>query len=226
MDEHTTRATLKSLTLQQWEAVNEVMMRAAIGNRFDARVEERPGGGVSIGFAPRELEMLARVDAIREDYGLSAPAVLDVGCWQGHLMMELLQRGYEVWGADVAESMRAHLNGNMARLTPEDQKRFGGFYAGWIHRLAPSLGQFDIVVCEEVLEHVPESVLAQTCAALKHLTAGTLLASVPGLDDHWPPHLRLWDAEGLAAAFRGPGWEVKVGRMETANYFILEAHRL
>jgi 2-polyprenyl-6-hydroxyphenyl methylase/3-demethylubiquinone-9 3-methyltransferase len=96
----------------------------------------------------------ARLKYVIERCDLEGRAVLDVGCGGGILAESLAQEGARVTGIDIAEKVlevaRLHrLESGMAvdyeLLTVEDKARTGN-------------GDFDIVTCMEMLEHVPDPV--------------------------------------------------------------------
>jgi len=75
-------------------------------------------------------------------------AVLDVGCGDGYLCNELVRRGWHgVVGVDLARSRLDYVQSRFPsiRLAQTD-----------IHRLPFKDGQFDLVTCSEVLEHLED----------------------------------------------------------------------
>ncbi len=115
-----------------------------------------------------EFKPLHDINPLRANYidGRSAVAerkLLDVGCGGGILSESLAQRGAQVTGIDMGEAplqvaklhaLESGVEVNYQRSTAED---FAGQHAG----------QYDIVTCLEMLEHVPSPAsVIQACADL------------------------------------------------------------
>lgn len=93
-----------------------------------------------------------RLNFIDERVGLAAKRVLDVGCGGGILSESMAQRGAIVTGIDMGEAPLA-----VARLHQLES----AVDVEYMHTTAEALaqtqaGQFDVVTCLEMLEHVPE----------------------------------------------------------------------
>ena len=118
-----------------------------------------------------EFRPLHEINPLRVDYierqcgGLADRKILDIGCGGGILAEALAQRGARVTGIDMAEMSlevaRMHrvesgLDIDYQRVTAEE-------FA------ARNPGEFDIVTCLEMLEHVPDptSIVAAAARALK-----------------------------------------------------------
>lgn len=104
-----------------------------------------------------------RVDYIDQRAGLDGKRVLDVGCGGGILSEAMAARGAKVTGIDMGEAplsvarlhgLESHIEVDYLRITAEEFAE-------------QQAGQYDIVTCLEMLEHVPEpdSVIA-ACARL------------------------------------------------------------
>ena len=93
-----------------------------------------------------------RLNYIDERVGLAGKQVIDIGCGGGILSESMAQRGARVTGIDMGEaplsvarlhSMESGVEVNYRRITAEE--------------LAEEMpGQFDVVTCLEMLEHVPD----------------------------------------------------------------------
>ena len=104
--------------------------------------------------------------------------VLDLGCSSGLLSEELRRLGHHVVGVDVVQH-------------PAAEERTDEFYEADLDRgLPPTLtGQFDIILCADVLEHVrhPEALLDEV--ATLTTARSRLIASIPNFG-HWYPRGR------------------------------------
>ena len=211
------RAAMEELPLDSWATLNNVIFVLHRGNVFDEAFEVIPGGGIEYKFAPRYnifLEQFeqeaARIYAATDWEQLS---VLDVGCWQGTLVCTLLQRGYAVAGADICKEVGPVVNERVAMLKPEHTDAFDGFMSGWAHEMVPlfrGIDQFDMVTCQETLEHIPTAVLQQTCDAILGAARHAVLVTVPGWDDGWPLHLRVFTIADFERLFHADKNEMVV----------------
>ena len=104
-----------------------------------------------------------RLDYIDQRAGLAGKRVLDVGCGGGILAESMAQRGAQVMGIDMGEQplMVAELH----KLESGVEVEYRRVTAEHLAEEMP--GQFDVVTCMEMLEHVPDpaSVIA-ACAQL------------------------------------------------------------
>lgn len=105
-----------------------------------------------------------RVDWIREQAGtLQGRKVLDVGCGGGLLSEALATEGAEVTGIDLADEplQVARLHGRESGVHVQYENTSAETHAG------AHPAQYDLVVCMELLEHVPDPAsVVQACAAL------------------------------------------------------------
>lgn len=104
-----------------------------------------------------------RTNWIDERVGLAGKKVLDVGCGGGILAEAMAQRGAQVTGIDMGEAPLA-----VARLHAEQS----GVEVEYLQTPAEDIaaeraGQYDVVTCLEMLEHVPDPFsVIRACAAL------------------------------------------------------------
>lgn len=84
-----------------------------------------------------------------------ASSVLEVGCGEGYLSIGLAGRGYAVQGFDVDPGIVATANA-AAHAAGLDRP----FRVASVYDLAPGDAGIDLVVCCEVLEHLPDPALA------------------------------------------------------------------
>ena len=115
-----------------------------------------------------EFKPLHEINPLRLDYidargGLDGKAVLDVGCGGGILSESMAARGAIVTGIDMGraplEVARLHL------LETGQQVDYQQIAAEQL--AAERAGQFDVVTCMEMLEHVPDPAsVVRACAQL------------------------------------------------------------
>lgn len=104
-----------------------------------------------------------RLNYIDEKCGLAGKNVLDVGCGGGILAESMVAKGANVMGIDAAVAPL-----KVAELHLLESKLDIEYRQITAEQLAEThAGQFDIVTCLEMLEHVPDP--AQTIAACKTL---------------------------------------------------------
>jgi SAM-dependent methyltransferase len=124
---------------------------------------------------------------------LNPSSVLDAGCAIGMLVEALRGRGVDAYGIDVSDWA-------MANLAPGA--------VGHCRKASlaePIQGQYDLVTCIEVIEHIPEpdasSALENMCAATDRI----LLSSSP-FDYAEPTHVNVRSAEDWAVSLARRGF--------------------
>lgn len=118
-----------------------------------------------------EFKPLHEINPLRVDYierqadGFSDKRVVDIGCGGGILAEAMAQRGAQVTGIDMAEqSLKvARLHLHESQLNIDYQLSTAEAFA------EDNAGQFDIVTCLEMLEHVPhpEAIIDAAARLLK-----------------------------------------------------------
>jgi 2-polyprenyl-6-hydroxyphenyl methylase/3-demethylubiquinone-9 3-methyltransferase len=102
-------------------------------------------------FKPLHMLNPVRVKFVADRAALSGARVLDVGCGGGLLCEALSHAGAKVTGIDLAEGMV-----EVARLHAAEQNLPIEYRLADAESLvAAHAGQFDVVTCMEMLEHVP-----------------------------------------------------------------------
>lgn len=99
-------------------------------------------------------------------------AVHEVGCGEGFLATALAGRGYRVRGSDVSAEAIGRARRRAADLGLQIPLRCVSLYA-----LRPETDAAELVICCEVLEHVPEP--GRALSVLTRLARPYLLVSVP-----------------------------------------------
>ncbi|MBB3140944.1 bifunctional 2-polyprenyl-6-hydroxyphenol methylase/3-demethylubiquinol 3-O-methyltransferase UbiG [Halomonas organivorans] len=115
-----------------------------------------------------EFKPLHEINPLRLDFidarsGLAGHRVLDVGCGGGILAEAMAHRGADVTGIDLGEAPLA-----VARLHAEESGVSVDYRQISVEELAAAHpGEFDIVTCLEMLEHVPDPAsVIRACAQL------------------------------------------------------------
>lgn len=155
------------------------MNTASEHSNVDSRETDRFGAMAARWWDPEgEMRTLHHINPARVEYldsqvPLSGQRVIDVGCGGGLLSEELARRGAQVTGLDAAERAL-----EVARLHAIESGLDIDYRLGTAEALADEeAGQFDLVCCLELLEHVPDP--ARTVAACAQLCrpGGSLLFS-------------------------------------------------
>ncbi|MGA2600780.1 MAG: methyltransferase domain-containing protein, partial [Bryobacteraceae bacterium] len=104
--------------------------------------------------------------------------VFDAGCAMGMLVESLWDRGVEAWGADISEYAIGEIRRDMRPYC-----RVGSI-------AEPAGAQFDLIVCIEVLEHMPEEDARQAVAHFAAAADTVLFSSNPN-DFTEPTHINV-----------------------------------
>ena len=118
-----------------------------------------------------EFKPLHDINPLRIDYidknsgGVEGKKVLDIGCGGGILCEALAQKGALVTGIDMAE-----MSLNVAKMHLYESELNIDYQMSTVEQFATAhSGEFDIVTCLEMLEHVPDpsSVVAAATQLIK-----------------------------------------------------------
>lgn len=146
--------------------------------------------------------------------------VLDYGCGPGYLVRHLLEKGLECYGADGAPEALARVNDTFQR---EPQWK-GAVLAQGGPLPYPEEG-FDVVLCVEVLEHLPDDALVASIMDIKRLLrpGGIVMCTTPHnerlernmtycpfcmTEFHSAQHLRSFDTPSLRGLLESHGLQV------------------
>jgi SAM-dependent methyltransferase len=119
--------------------------------------------------------------------------VLDAGCAIGLLVETLRARGVDATGIDLSEWAIGH-----ASEAAKPYVREGSI-------TEPFGGSYDLIVCIEVLEHMPPELAGQAIANLAAHTGDVLFSSTP-FDYREPTHVNVKMPEDWAEAFARHGF--------------------
>lgn len=141
--------------------------------KFDAIAHQfwDPQGG----FGPLHHLNPARAEFIGRQANLRAARVLDVGCGGGLLAEALARAGAQVTAIDLAEGMIeiARLHAIESGLQIDYRQCAGSAM------LPDAAGQFDVVTCMEMLEHVPDpEAVVQELAALARPGGAVVISTI------------------------------------------------
>ncbi|HPD13589.1 MAG TPA: methyltransferase domain-containing protein [Planctomycetota bacterium] len=141
----------------------------------------------------RKLELVSALVLLRA--GMRA---LDVGCGSGVVAHFLAGQGAEV---DAVDANEGAIRFARARFERGNLR----FHLTAANEMAFADGSFDLIVCLEVIEHLPAAQVAALLGLLGRLLAaeGALLVSTPNGASLWPVIERLMDLFGLSPPMRG-----------------------
>jgi SAM-dependent methyltransferase len=145
--------------------------------------------------------------------------VLDVGCGRGWTVQALRERGVGAWGADPARGLPG------LTVVPD------WFTGATADRLPFADRSFDVVLCSDMLAHIPEAFVARSLSDIVRVCGGYFVATVDCVDPTREGHLTIrprawWNerfreaglqsiaVDGSATVKRPDGLEVFVCRVE------------
>jgi SAM-dependent methyltransferase len=123
---------------------------------------------------------------------LAPKTVLDAGCAKGFLVAALRERGVEAYGFDLSEIAIAH-----APEAARPYVRVGSL-------TEPIDGQYDLVTCIEVIEHLDPADADRAVSTLARASNRVLLSSTPGDRDE-ATHVNVQPPERWAQLFAANG---------------------
>lgn len=121
-------------------------------------------------------------------------SVLDAGCGIGFLVEALRDRGIEAWGIDISKY-----------AIEQTSDRIRPFCA--VHSVTEELDRdFDLIVCIEVLEHLPADLAERAVENLTNHTDSVLFSSTPD-DFREPSHIHVQPTEYWVELFARRGFQ-------------------
>jgi SAM-dependent methyltransferase len=132
----------------------------------------------------------------------AAPRILDAGCGSGRTLVELAGYGGVLSGIE--------LNTDAAQLARD--RGLGEVRVGRLEELPWEDAVFDLITCLDVIEHVPDDVVALGELRRVARPGGWLLVTVPAYQALWSRHdeanhhFRRYSRSMLRAAARSAGW--------------------
>ncbi|MGH7723748.1 MAG: methyltransferase domain-containing protein [Candidatus Dormibacteria bacterium] len=109
---------------------------------------------------------------------LSPARVFDAGCAVGFLVAALRDRNVEAYGRDISRFAISQARGDISE------------YCSVGSITAPIEGEFDLILCIEVLEHMPEKQALEAIAVLSRASPRVLFSSTPSDFDE-PTHVNV-----------------------------------
>ena len=141
-------------------------------------------------FMPHALQR-----AIQIQENINPKSVLDVGCARGYLVFALRSLGIEAYGIDVSEWAIKNCEKNTEKY----------LVRGDASKLPYKDSSFDLVVAEDLLEHVsPQPHIKEMCRVAKNRIFIRVTVVDNGVDT---THISVLPAEKWTAMFRRCGWK-------------------
>jgi 2-polyprenyl-3-methyl-5-hydroxy-6-metoxy-1,4-benzoquinol methylase len=173
------------------------------GNVYPKYTTRNPLARLLVANFTEHLRQLVRQTGARQ--------VHEVGCGEGFLARLLATDGYQVRGSDLSPTTIAEARRRNAGITPPV-----AFQVADLYRLDPGSDAAELIVCCEVLEHLPDP--SRALEMLAELARPHLVASVPkeplwrilnvARGRYWsdlgntPGHLHHWSGSAFTALLR------------------------
>ncbi|MCA9422900.1 MAG: class I SAM-dependent methyltransferase [Nitrospira sp.] len=110
-----------------------------------------------------------RIEALVRAIPNGVARIVDVGCGDGRLTQVLAERGYDVMGVDPSPTA-------LARLRVPHKR-------GSAEALDFPDNSFDVAICTEVLEHLPDAIMIGALSELQRVARFYVLITVPYCED-------------------------------------------
>ena len=139
-------------------------------------------------------------------YLIEGQKVLEVGCGNGDLSIEIAKKGFDVTGLDISN---AGIHQAIQQAKTDNLYTKTNFLVGDGSRMAFPDNTFDSIILAEVLEHVRSSKKLLEEAVRVVRNGGRIIISVPdGLLIPWPGHLRIFLKDTLKTELSQYGGEI------------------
>lgn len=156
-------------------------------------------------------------------YAKPGMSVLDYGCGTGQSLLELRAMGADAYGIEA--------DANVARIAAHHQLQI---HIGSIFETPFPGIKFDLIILNQVLEHIPEPVAVLDVLAGRLKIGGRLVVAVPNTGSiycrlfgrrwvnwHIPYHLHHFNRYCLQALGRRSGWQLLSARTITPNLWTM-----
>lgn len=117
--------------------------------------------------------------------------ILDVGSMNGYVMDAFNRMGYDAWGLEPMEYWDKGESPEKVFHMRLDQLRTVNF--------------FDFIWCSEVMEHIPEGMIAKSLKAVRRALAGFAFFTISGDKDADPTHITIKPREWWLEKFDKAG---------------------
>jgi 2-polyprenyl-3-methyl-5-hydroxy-6-metoxy-1,4-benzoquinol methylase len=166
-------------------AIPAPLLSSDYDDRYRAWLERQGPRALDVQW--RLSQLLWRQRVLLRRYRPEGKRVLDFGCMDGVFTLRLQQLGGKAVGYDLS-----------AAAIAQAEKFRGGATQPTFTTVAPGPGQFDIVYCNEVLEHVHDDVAFAGELVEFLAPGGVLVGTTPVGRFFWDPdHKRVYDESAL-----------------------------
>ena len=155
----------------------------------------------------RREHILHQVALEAEEWFFRDRRVLSCGCGSAELETLMGQRGHDITGLDISPVALGIAEGHRKESALAGMR----FVLGSGERLPFLDGEFDSVLCTEVLEHVAPALAYRILAEIRRVlgSGGRLLLTVPCKFAYSDPgHVQVFDKSGLAEMLDRAGFEI------------------
>lgn len=141
---------------------------------------------------------------------------LDIGCGAGRGIKYAVDKGFDVYGCDVA----SHASVFWKELGIADRCTVAP-----MHDLPYRDGEFDLVLCMDVLEHIPEFDIEKSVSELERVGSYIYMVAISLVEEHQPvggritTHITLKPAEWWREVFQSVGIRISLNDVEKEHWW-------